>query len=224
MIKCSAGELPSCEMQLFGNCYAIKVLPGHSRSWGKRATSCACDIQSEPCVHSPDQLTELPGPGSVHLMGENSLIKKGLRGAELWECSTGWYVAHLPNCSCPSMEKILLTPDILLNQRQILLWDTSLFLQKISFHPKCNAGGGKTPPAPSPASPTIPGSTENTAIFTPHFHNSSEWCCTDRGSSLECKCGQRKVWKGKKKKKASPAINTVADRRGKQEEGCQLFW
>lgn len=84
--------------------------------------SCACYIQSEPMcpLSSPHQLTELLALGSVHLMGENSLIKKGVKGAELWERSIGWSVQpappHLPNCSCLSMEKILLTPDILLNQ------------------------------------------------------------------------------------------------------------
>lgn len=62
-----------------------------------------------PCVHSPHQLTELLALGSVHLMGENSLIKKGVKGAELWERSIGWSVQpappHLPNCSCLSVEK-----------------------------------------------------------------------------------------------------------------------
>lgn len=57
-------------------------------------------------IPSPHQLTELLALGWVPPMGENSFIKKGVRGAELWVCSTGWYVAHLPNCSCLSMEKI----------------------------------------------------------------------------------------------------------------------
>lgn len=112
-----------------------------------------------------------------------------------------------------------LNSDILLNQWQTLLWDTSFSLQKICFHPKCDAGA-EIHPAPSPASPTAPGSTENTAICIPHFHKSSEWCCTDRGSSLECKCGQRKVWKREELPLLPSTLYLTEEENRKKDASC----
>lgn len=223
MIKYSAGELPAYEVQLFVNCCAIKVLPGHSRSWGECAMACACCIQSEPMwpLSSPADWAARTGycpKRDTHQMGENSLIKEGMGGAELWECSTG-YVSHLPHCNCLSMEKILLT-QIFCSTSDRHCCETLLFpSKKISFHPKCNAGAG-IHPAPSPASPTAPGSTENTAIFIPHFHKSSEWCCTDRGSSLECKCGQRKVWTGEKLLLLPSTLYLTEEENRKKDASC----
>lgn len=148
-----------------------------------------------PCVRSPHQLTELLALGSVHLMGENSLIKKGVRGAELWECSIGWSVQpappHLPNCSCLSMEKK--NP---LNSRYFAQPVTDTVVIHFSSNKSVSIRNSmQEQDRPLQHRPLqAPGSMEKPAIFIPYcFHDSSERCCTGRGSPLECKCGQRKV-------------------------------
>lgn len=123
-------------------------------------------------------------------------------------------------CSPPSSlhgKKSSLTPDILLNQ----VTDTAVrhFSKKISFHPKCNAGAGQTPAAPSPAIPTAPG--QKTQQFSSHISTTAaSGAAQAEGHHWNASVGRGKFGKGKKMPLLPSTLYLTGEENRKKDASC----